>query len=80
MPCPMSLLLTTPVPMPCPAKPGTDMETIAAIATPPGAGGIGIVRLSGPQSRAILESLFRPSSASFARFTWRLSISWPARI
>ncbi len=69
----MSLLLTTPVPMPCPAKPGTDMETIAAIATPPGAGGIGIVRLSGPQSRAILESLFRPSSASFAGFRpWTL--------
>ena len=32
-------------------------ETIAAISTPPGRGGIGIVRLSGPQSRFIAEKL-----------------------
>ncbi|OQX07502.1 MAG: tRNA uridine-5-carboxymethylaminomethyl(34) synthesis GTPase MnmE [Desulfobulbaceae bacterium A2] len=36
-------------------------DTIAAIATPPGAGGIGIVRVSGPQSCAILTRLFTPS-------------------
>jgi tRNA modification GTPase len=34
-------------------------DTIAAISTPVGAGGIGIVRLSGPASRAILRRLFR---------------------
>ncbi|MCW7754800.1 tRNA uridine-5-carboxymethylaminomethyl(34) synthesis GTPase MnmE [Desulfobotulus sp. H1] len=34
-------------------------DTIAAIATPPGAGGIGIVRISGPESIAILCRLFR---------------------
>ncbi|MFZ5776303.1 MAG: tRNA uridine-5-carboxymethylaminomethyl(34) synthesis GTPase MnmE [Thermodesulfobacteriota bacterium] len=34
--------------------------TIAAIATPPGAGGIGVIRLSGPKSRAVLEGMFRP--------------------
>jgi tRNA modification GTPase len=32
-------------------------DTIAAIATPPGMGGIGIVRVSGPQSRAIGEQV-----------------------
>jgi len=34
-------------------------DTIAAISTPLGEGGIGIVRLSGPQARAIVEGLFR---------------------
>src|SRR5579885_1122926 len=33
--------------------------TIAAIATPPGAGGIGIVRVSGPRARAIARALTR---------------------
>ncbi|OGQ99013.1 MAG: tRNA uridine-5-carboxymethylaminomethyl(34) synthesis GTPase MnmE [Deltaproteobacteria bacterium RIFOXYD12_FULL_55_16] len=33
--------------------------TIAAIATPPGVGGIGIIRVSGPQSYAILQQFFR---------------------
>jgi tRNA modification GTPase len=35
-------------------------DTIAAIATPPGAGGIGIVRVSGPLALAIAASLFDP--------------------
>ena len=34
-------------------------DTIAAIATAPGAGGVGIVRLSGPRALAIAEA--RPS-------------------
>ena len=34
-------------------------DTIVAIATPPGRGGIGVVRLSGPQARAIAEPLLR---------------------
>lgn len=33
-------------------------DTIAAIATAPGEGGIGIVRISGEASRAILEKIF----------------------
>jgi tRNA modification GTPase len=33
-------------------------DTIAAVATPPGEGGIGIVRVSGPAALAILERLF----------------------
>jgi tRNA modification GTPase len=35
-------------------------ETIAAIATPPGPGGIGIIRISGPLSLHILQRLFMP--------------------
>ena len=35
------------------------VDTIAAISTPPGRGGIGIVRLSGPQSASIAAQLVR---------------------
>jgi tRNA modification GTPase len=46
--------------------------TIAAVATPPGKGGIGVVRLSGPQvpdiARAILGSLPAPRHATVASF------------
>jgi tRNA modification GTPase len=37
----------------------TNTDTIAAISTPPGRGGIGIVRLSGPQAASIAEQLVR---------------------
>ncbi|MFH1190241.1 MAG: tRNA uridine-5-carboxymethylaminomethyl(34) synthesis GTPase MnmE [Candidatus Omnitrophota bacterium] len=37
-------------------------DTIAAISTPIGEGGIGIVRLSGPSSLAIADKIFRPAS------------------
>ena len=40
------------------ARPASD--TIAAIATAPGAGGIGIVRISGPDAVAILRRVFVP--------------------
>ena len=47
-------------------------DTIAAIATAPGAGGVGIVRLSGPRARAIAETVcakrLPPRSAEYARF------------
>ena len=48
-----------------------DIETIVAISTPPGRGGIGIVRLSGPQATAIAQRLLRisqPLSHAQARF------------
>lgn len=35
-------------------------HTIAAISTPPGSGGIGIIRISGAQALAVLQRLFRP--------------------
>lgn len=38
---------------------GAPGETIAAISTPLGMGGIGIVRLSGPQAQAIAKQIFR---------------------
>lgn len=43
-------------------------DTIAAIATPPGQGAIGIVRLSGPASRAIGQELFRSACPDFSGF------------
>lgn len=48
--------------------PNPRTDTIAAIATPPGQGGIGVVRLSGQQSRAIIESLFVSPRPGFAGF------------
>jgi tRNA modification GTPase len=39
---------------------GSIEETIAAIATPPGPGGIGIIRISGPLALHILHRLFKP--------------------
>lgn len=50
----------------------TDRDTIAAIATPAGAGGVGIVRLSGPCARAIGEGIAGRAlvarRAAYARF------------
>ena len=37
-------------------------DTIAALATAPGQGGIAIVRLSGPESGSVLAQVFRPAS------------------
>ena len=47
-------------------------DTIVAISTPPGRGGIGIVRLSGPEARRIVEPFLRlklPLERGRARFT-----------
>jgi len=38
-------------------------ETIVAVATPPGRGGVGCVRLSGPRAHPLAESLFRPAAS-----------------
>ena len=35
-------------------------DTIAAIATPPGEGGIGIIRISGEKAKDILDRIFVP--------------------
>lgn len=50
-----------------------DTDTIAAIATAPGRGGIGVIRLSGNQSQAIAAALtgrstFKPRYAHYCRF------------
>lgn len=47
-------------------------QTIVAAATPPGRGGISIVRLSGPLARQIGQSLFKPSKAKNLA-PWRLA-------
>ncbi|MEG2172834.1 MAG: tRNA uridine-5-carboxymethylaminomethyl(34) synthesis GTPase MnmE [Desulfovibrionaceae bacterium] len=48
-------------------------DTISAIATPAGAGGIGIIRLSGPQAKAILARMFLSLSPRFSNFRpWTL--------
>ena len=41
--------------------PMTRNDTIAAIATAPGTGGIGIIRISGPEAEHILFRIFRPA-------------------
>ncbi|MEX2962455.1 tRNA uridine-5-carboxymethylaminomethyl(34) synthesis GTPase MnmE [Microbulbifer sp. TYP-18] len=50
-----------------------DSDTIAAVATPPGRGGIGVIRLSGSRARAIGERLctrtFKPRTAHYCDFT-----------
>ncbi len=50
----------------------TEFDTIAAVATPPGRGGIGIVRLSGPRVRAIARAVLgevpEPRVARYRRF------------
>lgn len=51
---------------------GGGSHTIAAVATPTGRGGIGVVRVSGPAARAIAQELLGklpvPRHATFARF------------
>ncbi len=37
-------------------------DTIAAVATPAGQGGVGIVRISGPDALSVVEKLFRPAA------------------
>jgi tRNA modification GTPase len=48
-------------------------DTIAAIATAPGSGGIGVVRVSGPDSRAVAEAVLghcpAPRHAAYLAFT-----------
>ena len=50
-----------------------EASTIAAIATPRGAGGIGIVRISGPEAKAFLSQVFLPFSEHFENFSpWQM--------
>jgi len=44
--------------------PAGDGETIAAVITPPGEGGIAAVRLAGPDAARILKRHFKPTSSS----------------
>ena len=51
---------------------GTDTTTIAAISTPPGAGGIGIIRMSGPLALQIMQLIFRPATSDWSPESHRL--------
>ena len=55
-----------------PSDPNKHGRTIAAIATPPGAGGVGIIRISGPEAKALARVLFRSSTNAFSDFTPRM--------
>lgn len=49
-------------------SPNRKNDTIAAICTPPGEGGVAIVRLSGQQAKAIGSAMFQSPRPSFAAF------------
>jgi tRNA modification GTPase len=54
-------------------------DTIVAIATPPGRGGLGVVRISGPQAVAIADRIvdcgeLRPRRATFAKMRARAEV------
>ena len=42
-----------------------EKTTIAAIATSPGIGGIGIIRISGEEAFSVVAKIFRPKDAFF---------------
>jgi tRNA modification GTPase len=50
--------------------------TIVAISTPPGIGGIGIIRLSGPAAKIIVETLAKKKLRK-ARFAYRVTLTNP---
>lgn len=52
----------------------TGQDTIAAIATPAGKGGIGIVRISGTKALEIAREIFRPIKSSFGFESHRLHL------
>ena len=60
-------------------------DTIVAIATPPGRGGIGVVRLAGPEARAIAQPMLRlkhelePGKAVFGELIDPCSADTPGR-
>ena len=57
----------------------TPRDTIAAVATPPGAGGVGVIRVSGARSAAIARKLLRPRSRAAPRVLLRISPTRTAR-
>ncbi|MBI3667213.1 MAG: tRNA uridine-5-carboxymethylaminomethyl(34) synthesis GTPase MnmE [Acidobacteria bacterium] len=50
---------------------GNPEDTIVAVSTPPGRGGLGVVRLSGNQARAVAERLVRPAAEGPLWESWR---------
>jgi tRNA modification GTPase len=54
-------MIDSPVPLTASAMSGIVSDTIAAVATPVGRGGIGIVRISGNMAKTVATRLFRPA-------------------
>jgi tRNA modification GTPase len=54
----------------------SSFDTICAIATPLGEGGIGILKISGPEARSIISGLFRSRSTDHALRPSRLHYGW----
>jgi tRNA modification GTPase len=50
-------------------------DTIAAVSTPPGRGGIGIVRISGPDGRAFVERVLRFAEGTPAWKPWSATLA-----
>ena len=42
----------------------SEHDTICAVSTPPGEGGIGIIRISGPQAMDIVDTVFQAKNGS----------------
>src|SRR6516225_1320143 len=50
-------------------------DTIAAVSTPPGRGGIGVIRLSGPDARVIAERILHlPGDHEWK--AWSAALAW----
>jgi tRNA modification GTPase len=49
-------------------------ETIAAISTPPGVGGIGILRISGPRAKAMASRIFLPKAGRRSEYPERRAV------
>ncbi len=58
-------------------KTGPD-DTICAISSAAGAGGIGVLRMSGPAAHAILKAVFRPRKRTRSFASHRLYLGWIA--
>jgi len=50
--------------VPAPANSVNPVDSIAAIATPPGSGGLAVIRISGRHALSIADRIFRPGSRS----------------
>ncbi len=51
-------------------------DTICAIATPLGEGGVGIIKISGPEARSIISGLFQSRSTDHTLRPFRLHYGW----
>ena len=49
-------------------------KTIAAISTPPGKGGVAVIRISGDEALSVAKKIFRPRGKEFDKLTPRMQI------